>query len=638
MTQRPDLANDLDPGETAPLPRDARPPYRPTPYPGAPADTEPDPAQADAPGTPAAPSAGGWTVHFARRRAGLASLPSHWPLLIPLLAFAVAAMIVPTMTNVATTDDWGYTRAVEILYYDSELVMFPVVAATAIGQVMWGGLFALVFGMELGVMRLSTVVMVALGAIALYAILRQLGVSHWRSALGAGLYLFNPLAFTLAFTFMTDPHFASWMLISVALYLRGLRSDDMRPWVIVCASIVAGYAFWVRQQGALIPFAVVLQLLLTRRLWFSWASVRLALQVALAPALMLLAYYGWLVWFNDVPSVQEGFLDRAVEEGWSGAWLLVRYLTFFDAMYLGLFLLPVGIALVPGLRAAGQRFFASAWGYWLFVIAMLLLMLGVVEFSGRGRFMPYIPQFLGSGGFGPADVPGGRRRVVEWPEVWTGLTVAAALGAILAALFLTRRIRDDLTPERAAAGLVGMVAVWQFVGMIPPSFQYVNRGGSLDRYLLPLIPLGIALLLWAVRDVTLVQPAAWVGIALFGAVSVAGTRDYLAYLDAVWEVAEGANAAGVPNEKMDAGSAWDGYYLYTDMLESGITKSVSPRGSPWWVYFYAKQTDSTYLVTTDPTWRNGYFVVSRQEYDQWLEDDPVYVYLVRKWDAPWPPR
>nr|MBA2468100.1 hypothetical protein [Chloroflexia bacterium] len=400
------------------------------------------------------------------------------------------------------------------------------------------------------------------------------------------------------------------------------------------------YAFWVRQQGALIPFSVVLYLVVTRQLWFNWRSLRLGLQVALAPALMLAAYYAWFFWLNAVPdvtSVQEGFLDRAVAEGLSGTWLLVRYLTFFDAMYLGFFLLPLTVALLPGTRQAGERFFASVWGYGTFLASILLLMFGVVHFSSVGRLMPYIPQFLGSGGFGLSDVPGGRSRVVEWDEVWTGLTIAAALGAVLLTLYLARRLGDDISPERAGAGLVGMVAIWQLIGMIPPSFQYINRGGSLDRYILPLIPLTIALVLWAVRDVRLVQPAAWAGIAFLGALSVAGTRDHLVYLDAVWEMAEDANAAGVPNEKMDAGSAWDGYYLYTDMLESGITKSVSPPGSPWWVYFYAKQTDSTYLVTTNPAWRGGYVPVERREYDQWLEDDPVYIYLVRQSDAPWPP-
>ncbi len=616
----------------------SRPMFHPAPYPGA--EAEPD-VQLDSDVEPTVDvegHAGKREIRYTPALAPGRNVVRNWPLLVPLVLFALAATIVPTMTNVATTDDWGYTRAVEILYYDSELVVFPVVAATAVGQVLWGGLFALMFGMELGVMRLSSVVVMAMGAIALYTILRQLGVTRWRSSLGTALYLFNPLALVMAFTFMTDPHFVSWLLISVALYLRGLRQDQVTPWIIVLASICAGYAFLIRQQGALIPLAVALNLVVARRLWLNWSSVRLALQVAIAPAMTLLGYYAWLYWFNNVPEVQESFLDRAVEEGWSGTWFLFRSLTFFDAMYLGLFLLPLTIALLPAVRRpAAERFFASVWGYWAFLVSLILLIFGLFQYSYDGRRMPYIPQFLGSGGFGPADVPGGRRRLVEWDQVWSGLTIAAAFGAILVALLLCRKIREEVSPARAAAGLVGMIAIWQFIGMLPASYQYVNRGGSLDRYILPVLPLTIALVFWAIREIKLVQPAVWVGVALLGVLSVAGARDYLVYLEAVWEMAEEANAAGVPNEKLDAGSAWDGYHLYTDMLELGITKSVSPRGSPWWVYFYAKQTDSTYLVTTNPTWRDGDFMVIQREYDQWLENDAVYIHLVRKWDAPWPP-
>ncbi len=74
------------------------------------------------------------------------------------------------------------------------------------------------------------------------------------------------------------------------------------------------------------------------------------------------------------------------------------------------------------------------------------------------------------------------------------------------------------------------------------------------------------------------------------------------------------------------------------MLDQGITKSHSPRGSPWWVYFYAKQTDSTYMVSTNPNWRKGYVVVEKRAYSQWLENDTVYIYLLRKSDQPWPPK
>jgi hypothetical protein len=145
------------------------------------------------------------------------------------------------------------------------------------------------------------------------------------------------------------------------------------------------------------------------------------------------------------------------------------------------------------------------------------------------------------------------------------------------------------------------------------------------------------LVLWAVRDVPMFQPAAWVGIALFAVVSTAGTRDYLVFMDAIWDMGRFANAQGVRNTQLDAGSGWDGYHLYTMMLDEDITKARSPRGSPWWLYFYAKPTDSSYIVSTDPGKYKGYVVLERREYDQWLEDDPVYVYLLRYWEFSWPP-
>ncbi|HYH11572.1 MAG TPA: glycosyltransferase family 39 protein, partial [Thermomicrobiales bacterium] len=194
----------------------------------------------------------------------------NWPVIIILAAFSTAAFIVPTMTQIATTDDWGYTRSVEILLDEGSLKVFPVVAATAVGQILWGALFGAVFGMSLGMMRVSTVVMVALGGVAIYAIMRQLGVTRSRSALGMGVWLFNPLTMSLAYSFMTDAHFASVMLMSLAFYVRGLRPgrEDIR--FIVVGSFFAGFAFLIRQQGALIPLGVATYLLCTGRLGLSW--------------------------------------------------------------------------------------------------------------------------------------------------------------------------------------------------------------------------------------------------------------------------------------------------------------------------------------------------------------------------------
>jgi hypothetical protein len=271
-------------------------------------------------------------------------------MLVVLALFATAAVVVPTLLPIATTDDWAYARSAQILLAEGRLEIFPVVAATAVFQVIWGALFGLLFGSELGVFRLSTVVMTALGAVALYGLCRHLGATASRAALGAAAYLFNPLAFALAFSFMTDPHFASLLLIATLLYARGLDPGTSRHREIVAGSAVAGLALLTRQQGVLIPLAVASYLLLAGQLRFTRASLALLLRVGGVPAATAIGYYLWLRFVNDVPAVQASFLRAAVGTGWGGTAGLVWRLTWIEVVYVGFFALPVVAAALPSLR------------------------------------------------------------------------------------------------------------------------------------------------------------------------------------------------------------------------------------------------------------------------------------------------
>jgi hypothetical protein len=609
----------------------ARPEPEPAPEPVTEAPTEP---VVVGPPTPPAPP----PPEPAQPFGAVGSVIRNWPAAVVLALFALSAVIVPTMTQIATTDDWGYTRSVEILLDEGELKVFPVVAATAVGQILWGALFGAVFGMSLGMMRISTVVMVALGGIALYAILRQLGVSRSRAALGMAVWLFNPLTYALAFSFMTDAHFASAMLISVAFYLRGLRPDREDLRYVVAGSFLAGFAFLIRQQGALIPLAVGVYLVASGRLWIRMADLRRLLAVALVPALMLVGYYVWLEWFNDVPDVQEAFIDEVREAGWEGTWVLVRRIPVYVLFYAGLLLLPLLVGVVPWLRKVRDGAVFRSPVTWYGFLAWAAVVAGGLYFAGRrGQVMPFAPQWVGLGGLGPPDVLGARPRLVERDsDITYALTIAAAVGAIVLGLVVCRRLVAEPSPERAGFWLVMTVGIWQLAGILPPSYHYLRRGVTLDRYLLPVIAILIVVALWALRDVDLFQPVAWTALAAVAVFSVAAERDYLVFMDAVWDMAEHANENGVENDRLDAGSGWDGYHLYTVMLDENITKARSPRGSPWWIYFYAKPTDSSYIVATDTRVRRGYVVVESREYDQWLNDDPTSVYLLARWGLPFP--
>lgn len=587
--------------------------------------TPPVAAGTDADGALPAPSAhrgGRAALHRSRR---------HWPLLAVVLAFAATAFVVPTLAPVATTDDWGYARPVEILLDDGKLTVFPVVAATAVFHILWGWIFALVFGMSLGVVRVASMAMTALGGIALYALLGDLGLDRGRRALGTAAYLFNPLAFALAYTFMTDPTYTGVMLLATAWYARALRNHEERTRSTVAGSAFAACAFLTRQQGIFLPVAVGCFLLATRRIRPDRPGMALALRVGGLPALAAIGYALWLRYVNDVPAVQTGFVDEARASGLGGSWRLVRNLTYIELVYVGWFTLPIAAALIPALRRVAAGIGTRGW--LLFSLAFGALSAGFAVTWAQGKRMPYVGQFVGRGGIGPPDVRGSRPVLLAF-GLRTALTIACVLAAVVVALALCRGLAAAAGPERRAAGLVAAVALWQVAGIVPPSFHYLRRGYSLDRYLLPLLPLALCLLLWATRDLDLVRPVAWGLVAVAAVFAIAGTRDYLVYLRTVWSVADAAVATGVAEDQIDAGAAWDGYHLYTEGVARGITTARSPNG-PWWVYFYGKATDSSYVVSAKPL--SGYSVVAVQPYETWLPQDPSTIYLLRRIAEPAPP-
>ncbi|MGH2532782.1 MAG: ArnT family glycosyltransferase [Thermomicrobiales bacterium] len=570
------------------------------------------------------------------RQMGLAGigerLRAHWPVVLVLACFAGAAVVVPTLAPVATTDDWGYTRSVEILLDEGRLTILPAVAASAVFQVLWGALFGLIFGMDLGVMRLSTVVAAAIAALASYGLCRQLGVERGRSAIGAAAFLFNPLAFALAFSFMTDLHFVTWLTVATYFYAKGMGDDSDAHRALFVGSIFAAFAFLVRQQGALIPLAVGCYLVTRRRIGPSRAGLLALLRIGAIPALTVAGYYLWLRFVHGVPGVQESFTAEVSRHGLAGTYRLMRDLTVIELMYLGFFALPLVAAVIPGAWRAIRTISGPAalvFAGWLAVLAA-----GVTYLTMSGRRMPYVPQFLGRGGVGPPDVRGSRPHLFHQPFFDVAAAVCLVAAAVVGLLLCRALIRRGGTGSNKV-WLVAAILIGQVAGVLPPSYHYLNRGGSLDRYLLPLLPLGIALTLWAVRDLRLVRPVAVTVIAGFALFSVAATRDYLTYMDAVWDVAREANDAGVAETQLDAGAAWVGYHLYTDGRDQGIEWPKSPAPRPWWLSFYGKPSDASYVVAGERI--RGYQVVWERPYDSWLSREPTVLFLLRRDDVTGPP-
>ena len=556
-------------------------------------------------------------------------------IIVVLVCFALTALIVPVMAPVAVGDDWVYVRSVEILLHEGRLHILDLSAATVLFQIAWGSLFAALFGLSFGVLRLSTVVMTMLGGLACYGLCRELQIARMPSALGATAYLFNPLSFVLAYSFMTDPHFTALLVIATYGYVKGLRSDHPNRWALLFGASMAACAFLVRQQGALIPAAVILAMLLQRRLHWNRESLLAVVRIVGIPAIAIVGYYLWITFIHGVPDWQASFTRKVINAGWEQSLLLVGRMTFIDAMFVGLFTLPVVVA---ALSVANRIVRVRSPSVWFSLLAWaVMLVAGLVHFnsthnrSNNGRQfmprMPYIAQYMGPTGLGPTDLRGGRDWLLSWQalDVLTALCFAASL---LFALVLLRQVARPALPDpsRTSAGIVLVIALGQVAGILPPSFHFRNWIISVDRYLLPLLPLGLCLGLWALRGLRPSFVASWIIVAIGALISIAGTRDFLQFQKATWDLAHSAIAAGVPLTALDAGAAWDGYYLY----EYSITQVMSQqtRGGPWWTNLFAPATTSNYIVATAPI--DGYQEIGHQEVHNWLDPDPTIVYLLQR--------
>lgn len=578
----------------------------------------------------------------AQRLVGM--LERHWPVLLVVLAFIGSWSVVPLFAPVPVGDDWVYSLSVEHLLDQGRMDILDLSVTTLVFQVLWAALFGLVFGDSFGTQRFSTVVIFLLSGVALYALLRTLGVTYGRSALGAAVYLFNPLSFVLAFSFMTDPHYVSVMVISLAFYGAGLRADRRSRKLILAGAFFAGCAFLVRQQGALVPLGVGVWMLLTRQLWFNLRSLVRLLEVAAIPAAMLVLYYLWLFFIHGVPEQQDAFIDQIVGLGAGGTWLLVRRMTYFETVMVGLFVLPIALAAVAGLfslvrkRLAlrGEGLSPRVGALRLAAIAgwLVIVIFGAIVTVRDDYLMPYIQQYVGVTGLGPNDIWGGRPWLLDGTathdaQLW--LTWVCVGAAILFGVAVLGRIGAPASPTRGVAAMLMIVGLGQVAGVMPPSFHFATWIISVDRYLLPLLPFAILLLLWALRDVRLALPVGWVALAFLAAFSVVGTRDFLTFQKATWDYARYVNYdLGVPLTRLNGGAPWDGYFLYEYGNASLILQQTV--GGAWWNNLFATATDSTYVITGSPVQPGDgtYVMIDQREYSSWLNPDPVYLYVMQR--------
>jgi len=520
------------------------------------------------------------------------------------LAFLAAAGLVGLSGDFPLNDDWQYAWPVQQLVENGELEMRGYFAPNIILQVGWGYLFCLLAGSFSFVwLRLSTLALALAGGWAMYKLGRRMGISPNITLLAAAVLLFNPLYFSLSFTFMTDVPFLAVVLLALLAFERHINGDAAGWLLAACSLSIAAYL--IRQPGIVLLPAFGLW-----RVWNRRGSRRSIGGALLLTALAAAVYIGyeklakpWLGISGNFVPVSSLYLGTILSAPLAYAGELLR--KFLKTwIYLGFF----GLPLLPFLWEAIRQQGLLRWRAALPLLAGNLALLAFLHHIDK--IFPFGGNILYNFGLGPellADVytfglPN-TPRLPEW--IMYALNFISQLSATAMSWVGIRGWKQLSGHQQRFFGFLLLANLLYLPAMSITSF--------FDRYILPVIASTLLLLLPFARVPERLLPAL-LPLLLMALFSLLATHDYLAWNRARHEAYHWLQEQGAGIQQTDAGFEYNGFYNYHEgrILEAGR--------SHWWV------TDDEWMIVFGAV--PGYEQVKGFGYRRWLwggKKDEVWV-------------
>lgn len=591
------------------------------------------------------------------RRIGSVNAALVTDLCVIALLWCVGIFIVNPIGNFPIIDDELFQPSVKYLL-ETGHYRPPESTMAFFTNLLWGALFGLPAGASFTALRISTLCASLLGLFGLYTLVRELGQPRWVRWVVTLTLAVNPAFYALSHSFMTDLLFVAICLWAAVFFARSLKSGS--DFEIVLGTLLALAATLSRQIGPAIPLAFGFALILKRGI------TRQTMLRAVAPvvlcAVCLFGYYHYLAVTGRLPATYDMFTKLEISTFTHSQTLFTTPISNFycDAVYLGLFLLPVLLCTTGGVyRSATKGALALA------AVGVAIVVLGGVVRThlGSTAFMP-LPEghVLRKTGIGLLWMRGADH-VLPLPQAfWVCVTVLAFVGTALlifhlsvwvlaVARSLLRRIpmsesarTDTARTETEIATLFllscGVILAAPYTGI-----------RTTDRYLiscLPFLAAGIvslrATLPGALSE--LGKPVRYGTFALLAACGifvVIGTRDYLAWHRVSAQAAQDLMETGhVAAENIDGGIEFDFLYpapVSREEVLKKLDKVVHDRPQ----YFFTEPLRQQFAVLIADGWRPaspqylvafapvpGYRVMREYAYDNWMPRQVRKIVVLQK--------
>jgi 4-amino-4-deoxy-L-arabinose transferase-like glycosyltransferase len=539
------------------------------------------------------------------------SIRTEWRVMLILaLWFVAVAMAVGVHWDIPVIDDWTYAWSVERLLADGRIEVLDWSAVYPLSHSLWGAAWSLVLGFSFATLRLSTLSLSFLASCALYLIVRELDARPRVALLGALTVAANPVVLLLSSSFMTDVPFVASTLMALLCYTRAMRRGRIH--LLWWGGAWACVALLDRQIAIVTPLAALPLLMSRPRSELKRSAVLLALGATWGA--MLVCSLAMMSLVRPTGEMMK-LVDRL-------AYLVqipvTRYLIYnlYVLSTMAFYALPALLAM-----ATVRRLWRRP------TLLVVTLCLGAIMLGFTGE----IPVPLRPGNTWTLVEVGGSRGLINGllppPEGTTVEMVLRGAGLLAFGLALMLLIRPEGQSGRAPTA-----SAWRLVfhrlldaantpSMTPRMplvvylIAYLLIANVLwmynDRYLIVLLPVVVALALGGRQHGAEVPRLAWIAVAIFATVAVVGTRDALRFNQSLRDGWQALVDSGVRPSDIDAGYAWNGWWLYAhpENLATGMTVQDVP-----WI---TTERRSTYILSKSAL--AGYDVVREMA---WTDDAP----------------
>ncbi len=509
--------------------------------------------------------------------------------------WGLSIILVNPIGDFPLNDDFSFGRTVFNVSEVGTWKFDDWLSMTLIAQVYWGSAFTKLFGFSFTVLRFSTLVLSTIGIVSMYLICRELKTDKLTASVVTALIAFNPLYFSLSFTFMTDVPFLSLCLISILFFIKFFTKGGNK-WMIL-GTLFAILATLIRQLGVMLPISFALTyLIFNKKKTFGWI---VAIAPLIATILSLYVYNYWFTSLQEAPSTF-GTLPKLFKrlnhtDFWKICWDRIGLLL----IYFGLFLLPLFILKVQKSKVN------------LKLAAPLITICLIAMFSIWNRF-PW-GNILYNFGLGPKTLKDGVFFInvspILSPWVWKTIALFGMAGVVLAFLRIDfKALKFSQTKVFALSNTI------LYSGFLMLDVHFF------DRYFLPLLPFLLILFLpkkLTASSTKILLYSSLSFLLIMSMFSIAATHDYLSWNRARWKALDHlTNELKISPNEINGGFEFNGWHRPVKEQTYGTFKSW------WWV------DQENYVITFGEM--DGFKPIKSFQYNSYLPLINCEIFILQK--------